>query len=66
EKWLPRFRSNNRAYLTIAIGCTGGQHRSVYMSQKLYERFRQDYANVQCRHRELNNRLTSAVERAPA
>lgn len=66
EKWLPRFRSNNRAYLTIAIGCTGGQHRSVYMSQKLHERFRQDYANVQCRHRELNNRLTSAVERVPA
>ena len=33
NKWLPRFEANNRSYLTIAIGCTGGQHRSVFMCQ---------------------------------
>ena len=57
--WLPRFRSNNRSYLTVAIGCTGGQHRSVYMSRKLFTRFEADYANVQARHRELNSRVVS-------
>src|SRR5487761_2157173 len=35
ERWLPSFISDNRSYLTIAIGCTGGQHRSVYISEKL-------------------------------
>ncbi len=52
-KWLPRFRENNRSYLTVAIGCTGGQHRSVYMASRLAEMFSNDYANVQVRHREL-------------
>ena len=51
--WLPRFRDNNRSYLTVAIGCTGGQHRSVYMASRLAEMFSNDYANVQVRHREL-------------
>jgi len=35
ERWIPEYRSSNRAFLTIAIGCTGGQHRSVYMAEKL-------------------------------
>lgn len=54
EKWLPLFEHNNRSYITIAIGCTGGQHRSVYMAERLAEYFKQHYGNVQVRHRELN------------
>ena len=56
--WLPSFEANNRSYMTIAIGCTGGQHRSVYMSQKLYQNFSPRWKNVQIRHRELSNITT--------
>lgn len=59
EKWLPKFRSNNRSYMTVAIGCTGGQHRSVYMTRKLFQQFNAEYNNVQTRHRELNSRVSS-------
>ena len=52
EKWLPSFRRDNRSYLTIALGCTGGQHRSVYMVEKLADHFRQ-FEQVVTRHREL-------------
>jgi len=52
-RWLPRFKANNRSYLTVAIGCTGGQHRSVYISNMLGKYFNQHYANTQIRHREL-------------
>lgn len=51
--WLPRFEANNRSYMTVAIGCTGGQHRSVYLSLKLHEFFSSKWNNVQIRHREL-------------
>ena len=51
-KWLPRFAASNRAYVTVAIGCTGGQHRSVYMAQRLGEALRQELSNVQIRHRD--------------
>lgn len=57
HKWLPRFEANNRSYLTVAIGCTGGQHRSVFMCQKLFDRYKSSFANVQVRHRELNTRV---------
>lgn len=40
EKWIPRFEADNRSYLTIAIGCTGGRHRSVYVAEKLATHFR--------------------------
>ncbi len=53
DTWLPRFESNNRAYMTVAIGCTGGQHRSVYLAERLYRHFRATLNNVQVRHREL-------------
>lgn len=53
EKWLPCFIRDNRSYLTVAIGCTGGQHRSVYFAEKLAERFREEY-QVLVRHRGLS------------
>lgn len=57
--WLPRYKANNRSYMTIAIGCTGGQHRSVYLSEKLHAHFVQKFDNVQVRHRDINShRLT--------
>lgn len=52
-RWLPRYQENNRSYITIAIGCTGGQHRSVYLSERLSEHFEQTSSNIQLRHREL-------------
>ncbi len=54
EKWLPLFEHNNRSYITIGIGCTGGQHRSVYMAERLSNYFDSLYQNVQVRHRELH------------
>ena len=54
EKWIPRFEANNRSYMTVAIGCTGGQHRSVYLAECLQQHFVQQFQNVQVRHRELN------------
>ncbi|VVE36978.1 RNase adapter RapZ [Pandoraea anhela] len=52
QKWLPSYMRDNRSYLTVAIGCTGGQHRSVFISETLGERFRNE-ASVLVRHREL-------------
>jgi len=51
-RWLPAFQRDNRAYLTVAVGCTGGQHRSVYFAERLARRFSAD-APVLVRHREL-------------
>lgn len=53
RKWLPRIAANNRAYVTIAIGCTGGQHRSVYMVEQLAAALRPDLDSIQVRHRDL-------------
>ncbi|MGI0115625.1 RNase adapter RapZ [Zooshikella sp. RANM57] len=53
EKWLPSFEACNRSYLTVAIGCTGGHHRSVYLAERLASSFQAKYRNVQVRHREL-------------
>lgn len=53
-RWLPHYQANSRSYITVAIGCTGGQHRSVYLAEKLQRHFIQYYDNVQVRHRELN------------
>lgn len=50
--WLPAYKRDNRIYLTVAIGCTGGQHRSVYLAEKLANHFR-DQANVLVRHRSM-------------
>jgi len=51
--WLPCFESGDRSYLTIAIGCTGGQHRSVFIAEVLATHFRQTRRQVMIRHREL-------------
>ena len=53
SKWLPGFASENRSYITVAIGCTGGQHRSVYICEQLHSQFSQQNVGVQIRHREL-------------
>lgn len=52
QKWLPSFIADNRSYLTVAIGCTGGQHRSVYFVEKLSAYFATEQ-KVLTRHREL-------------
>ena len=53
-RWLPKFEANNRSYITIAIGCTGGQHRSVYLCEKLKLEFNTTSYNVQVRHKEIS------------
>ncbi|GAB5605415.1 RNase adapter RapZ [Sideroxyarcus sp. TK5] len=53
EDWLPNYIADNRSYLTVAIGCTGGQHRSVYLSERLARHF-QSQQQVLVRHRELS------------
>lgn len=50
--WLPAFERDNRSYLTVAIGCTGGRHRSVFFVETLAERFREGKRTL-ARHREL-------------
>ena len=55
EKWIPRFEQNNRSYMNIAIGCTGGMHRSVYLAEKVAAQLRSIYTNVQTRHRQLDS-----------
>jgi len=54
-RWLPHYQANSRSYITIAIGCTGGQHRSVYLAERLHRHFDAQYPNVQVRHRELSS-----------
>jgi UPF0042 nucleotide-binding protein len=53
EGWITCFEKDSRNYLTVAIGCTGGQHRSVFMADKLASHFRKTRRNVMTRHREL-------------
>jgi UPF0042 nucleotide-binding protein len=53
DRWLPRYRDSNRSYITVALGCTGGQHRSVYLADQLFQHYREQFPNIQIRHREL-------------
>ncbi len=53
-KQIPRFQQENRSYLTIAIGCTGGRHRSVFMVEQLARSLEQHYGSVLVHHRELD------------
>ncbi|MFZ4704241.1 MAG: RNase adapter RapZ [Candidatus Methylumidiphilus sp.] len=54
DHWIPRFDAENRSYLTISIGCTGGQHRSVYLVEELGRHFRDSPFNILVRHRDLS------------
>jgi UPF0042 nucleotide-binding protein len=53
ERWIPEYRTSNRSFLTVAIGCTGGQHRSVYMAERLANSLREIHDPVSTRHKEL-------------
>ena len=56
ERWLPALVRSNRSYLTIAVGCTGGQHRSVYLAEKLAAHFNGRFGQTLIRHRDLASR----------
>ena len=51
RRWLPRMREENRSYVTVGIGCTGGQHRSVYIAEQLGQRLSDEF-QVLVRHRQ--------------
>ena len=53
--WLPAFQTDNRSYLTVALGCTGGQHRSVYMVERLYRELSRHCPKINARHHELES-----------
>jgi len=54
DKWIPSFQGNNRSYLTVAIGCTGGMHRSVFLAENISRQLTLKMSNIQVRHRELD------------
>jgi len=54
ERWIPHYQESHRGYLTVAIGCTGGQHRSVCMTEKLAARLREKHDPVLIRHNSLS------------
>ncbi|MBT8100352.1 MAG: RNase adapter RapZ, partial [Gammaproteobacteria bacterium] len=54
KRWIPEYNKVHRGYLTVAIGCTGGQHRSVYMTDKLAAALRDLHDPVLTRHNELS------------
>ena len=58
QRWLPRFKQDNRSYVTVAIGCTGGQHRSVYLTEQLAAAFADE--QVLLRHRQLDGRSSDS------
>lgn len=58
--WIPKYVSFDRGYLTIGIGCTGGQHRSVHMTEKLADALRQSHKPVLTRHSELLSRAADS------
>lgn len=55
ENWLPHYIESNRSYITVAIGCTGGQHRSVFLAERLGKYFEQQQPDVQIRHRDVSH-----------
>jgi UPF0042 nucleotide-binding protein len=55
DRRVAEFAQANRSYLTIAVGCTGGQHRSVYFAEQLAVHFRKSYPQVLTRHNSLQN-----------
>lgn len=59
QSWIPEYNRVHRGYLTVAIGCTGGQHRSVYMTEKLAAALREIHDPVLTRHNELGSHTLS-------
>jgi UPF0042 nucleotide-binding protein len=55
DHWLPALEKDHRNYITVAIGCTGGQHRSVYLVEKLSQYFSAQWLTLK-RHRELDSK----------
>ena len=53
HKWLPRYAAGERSYMSIAIGCTGGHHRSVYIAERLVKELSDSFSNLLIRHRDL-------------
>ncbi len=51
--WIPRFEKENRSYMTISIGCTGGKHRSVYLAERIAADLKKDRGNLSIRHRDM-------------
>lgn len=54
DKWLPSIIASSRSYITVGIGCTGGQHRSVFVAEQLAEKFKHQYPQTLVRHRDLS------------
>ena len=61
EKWLPSYEAQNRHYLTVSIGCTGGQHRSVYIAETLARHFSKLYEAFIVRHRIFGRRRIQKI-----
>lgn len=57
EIWLPKFRAVDRSYTTVSIGCTGGQHRSIYITEKIFDHFNDSLNLVQIYHREISKNI---------
>lgn len=58
ERWLPAYERSQRSYMTVAIGCTGGQHRSVYVAEQVFAAIQKTHPRSQLRHRELTGMNT--------
>ncbi|MDO8905386.1 RNase adapter RapZ [Hydrogenophaga sp.] len=65
EQWLPHMLKDHRSYVTVAIGCTGGQHRSVYLVERLAKAFGAEWA-TRVRHREIDGWPATLAQRAGA
>ena len=53
--WLPRYLGGDRSEVTVGLGCTGGRHRSVYLADKLFNHYREQFPDVAIGHRELGD-----------
>lgn len=65
ETWLPKIIKSNRAYITVCVGCTGGQHRSVYLVERLAARFEAQNHTIQTRHKELLQTIQPKADLQP-